>query len=1176
MTTTHPGEAGSPSVDPALDPVATVPCRHGTLSFFRHDAPIGPALELYGEWAEIEVALLTGIINPGAVVIDVGAHVGVHTVALAGRVGPTGKVLAIEPQATLFSLLQRNIKQNNLNQVVPCHIGIAETSGELCVPFVDYAARGNFGAIQLQSIADAADTAGGRTVSVRTIDDLDLERCNLIKIDAEGMTERVLTGAACTLARCRPYVYSECNSIEDAWSDSRRMAGAQYSTYFFRFSAFNPENFRGNSENLLFGDAHESGLLFVPIELTDHFQVIGADFSSLIKVSSLTELAELMLVTPRYRSPADEGDLDDAGAARIATLEAALEQSKATIAKLQRTLSSIQRNVITKSGLFDAEFYLETNPELRASGIDPLRHYVQCGAEERRNPNPYFDSGFYIENSPDSVDWGINPLAHYILYGAGWGRNPGPHFNTSFYVGTYPDVLASHLSPLAHFLTIGAAEGRCPNQFFNPLYNRLDDWTVERAIEACPPQEVTADKLAALATHRLESSGPAAEVLIDVIIPVYRGLAETLNCLLSVLKAPVATPHEVIVIDDAGPDPELKSELEALAATNLITLVRHPVNLGFVATVNHGMGLHPDRDVVLLNSDTEVYGNWLDRLRAAAWGQARIGSVSPLSNNATICSYPVFNRNNACPDDVGYEELDRLAASANPDGTVEIPTTVGFCMYIRRDCLDETGPFDVDAFPRGYGEENDFCMRASARGWTHLLAGNVFVRHYGSVSFGAEKSSLIENGYRTLRARFPKYESIIRDFLIKDTARPLRQRLDVTRIRHHAGKRSMLLITHRLGGGTERHVLELSARLEAEGVAAFVLRAQSQKPGFARLTHPGLGPIPNLTLDLDQDMDGAIATLEKIGISHIHVHHLIDFGLRPVTRITEIASRLGIPYDVTVHDYLPICPRVNLIDGSGRYCGEPPIESCELCIRTNSSPFGRVPLAHWRAGYAELLTRARRVFVPDSDVASRLGRYFPEIPFTVRAHFETRPAGRGGGAAPRSDSTLRVAVIGAIGPHKGSDILLGCARDAEARGLPLKFTIFGYSDKDDLLKLHSNITITGPYADPDIHEILRGSPCHVCLLPSVWPETYSYTLSIALDAGLFPVAFDLGALAERIRKSGRGELLPITWMTDPAKINDRLLELDIPPVPEFPDLHSDIAYPNFMSDYYGLPPGRPK
>ena len=139
--------------------------------------------------------------------------------------------------------------------------------------------------------------------------------------------------------------------------------------------------------------------------------------------------------------------------------------------------------------------------------------------------------------------------------------------------------------------------------------------------------------------------------IVDLIVPVYRGLAETRRCLDSVLAFPQQTAHEIVVIDDCSPEPEFSAWLRELAETGAITLLENPVNTGFVNAVNRGMVLHPDRDVVLLNSDTEVNGDWLDRLRRCAYSDPQVGTVTPFSNNATICSYPRFAKNNLLPED---------------------------------------------------------------------------------------------------------------------------------------------------------------------------------------------------------------------------------------------------------------------------------------------------------------------------------------------------------------------------------------------------------------------------------------------------------------------------------------------------------------------------------------------
>lgn len=264
--------------------------------------------------------------------------------------------------------------------------------------------------------------------------------------------------------------------------------------------------------------------------------------------------------------------------------------------------------------------------------------------------------------------------------------------------------------------------------------------------------------------------------VIDVIIPAYRGLPQTRRCLESVLGAGVRTPHRVVVVDDASPEPELSAWLREIAAAGRITLLAHERNAGFVASVNEGMRLHPDCDVVLLNSDTEVPRGWLDRLAACAAREPRAGTVTPFSNNATICSYPRFAERNDLPAGIGLARLDAAFARANAGGAVDIPTAVGFCMFIARRCLAEVGAFDEAAFGRGYGEEVDFCMRASRAGWRHLLAADTFVFHEGEVSFGGGAQEIRNRAQAIVDERYPEFQPAVRDFIGRDPPREFRER----------------------------------------------------------------------------------------------------------------------------------------------------------------------------------------------------------------------------------------------------------------------------------------------------------------------------------------------------------------------------------------------------------------
>ena len=377
-------------------------------------------------------------------------------------------------------------------------------------------------------------------------------------------------------------------------------------------------------------------------------------------------------------------------------------------------------------GLFDAIWYQARYRDVQTSGVDPLTHFVSWGAIEGRDPNRWFDGAWYQEHYPDVALSGMTPLMHYLRSGAAELRNPHPRFDAAWYADQHPEAANN---PLLHHLHVGAARGWLTEK---PIDIR-DYLPSTAAPFVCPP-----------------------DVAVDVIIPVYRGLAQTRRCMNSVLADPARPAGRVIVVDDRSPEPALSAWLDELAADGRIMLVRNRRNPGFVASVNRGMQAAGTHDVVLLNSDTEVPAGWLRRLAAQAYAAPRIASVSPFSNHATICGYP-RKAGGPIPFGKTLAQVDAACQAVNAGRRVELPTTVGFCMYIRRAALEEVGPFDEKAFGRGYGEENDFCMRAAAHGWSHVLACDTFVYHEGSVSFGAGGEKLAERGLDVMTRRYPQY-----------------------------------------------------------------------------------------------------------------------------------------------------------------------------------------------------------------------------------------------------------------------------------------------------------------------------------------------------------------------------------------------------------------------------------
>ncbi len=274
------------------------------------------------------------------------------------------------------------------------------------------------------------------------------------------------------------------------------------------------------------------------------------------------------------------------------------------------------------------------------------------------------------------------------------------------------------------------------------------------------------------------SRAPARPAAVDIIVPVYQGRKETLACIDSVLSSANASESRLILVNDCSPDQDLIDALRACERRGQLVLINRQINAGFIAAVQTVIHADPraSRDIVLLNADTLVHGDWLDRLQQAAYSDPAIATATPLSNNAELLSHPESHRAGTMPDPDTLAILDGMARSgrARPH---PIPTGIGFCMYIRRDALHAHGGFDEAFLVRGYAEENDFCIRASESGWKNVAVPNVFVAHRGEVSFGAEKRWLAAHNVRRLKARHPTHAAEYDRFLAQDSLSPVRRSL---------------------------------------------------------------------------------------------------------------------------------------------------------------------------------------------------------------------------------------------------------------------------------------------------------------------------------------------------------------------------------------------------------------
>jgi GT2 family glycosyltransferase/glycosyltransferase involved in cell wall biosynthesis len=633
---------------------------------------------------------------------------------------------------------------------------------------------------------------------------------------------------------------------------------------------------------------------------------------------------------------------------------------------------------------------------------------------------------------------------------------------------------------------------------------------------------------------------------LAVVMPVYRDATVTRAALESLFAA--APPAvKIIVVDDASPEPNLSDWLTGLAAAGQIVLHRHAANTGFAAAANTGLAAAAGHDVLLLNSDTLIPPGAIEALAAAVYAAPDIGTATPFSNDATILNVPNPTGGNKMPDLAGATSLQRLAAAANEGAIIDIPTAIGFCMLIRHDCLAATGAFRTEIFAQGYGEENDFSLRARQRGYRHVAAAGAYVAHRGGVSFRAAGRALNARNAAILNRLYPGYDDMIAGFIAADPLAPARFRLDAARFaagRNRQG--AVLLISHNHGGGVARVVAEGMRAIHDSGLRPLLLTpatardpASTPFPWDTELSDGEPGDYPNLTFKLPTQLPDLLTLLHGEKIQHAVMHHAL--GHHPAIR--SIAHAIGVPQDIVIHDYTSFCPRVTLLtapDKSAplRYCGEPNVAGCTACFQAlGDETFENLPPAALAARSAGEFAAARGVIAPSADTARRLTRHFPKLrPKITPWEDDSEPRAL---TPPPATGPRRIVVVGGIGPSKGYDILLECARDASRRRLNLEFFIAGTSADDEPLLETGHIFITGAYREGEATQLIQSLRPDLAFLPSIWPETWCFALGEAWRAGLYTIAFDLGAQAARIKATNRGAVLPLGLPV--ARINDALL-----------------------------------
>lgn len=638
---------------------------------------------------------------------------------------------------------------------------------------------------------------------------------------------------------------------------------------------------------------------------------------------------------------------------------------------------------------------------------------------------------------------------------------------------------------------------------------------------------------------------PAA---VHVIVPVYGAHDEFSRCLDALVAYTDLRHHGLLVVLD-GPGQERAAAHVRRVCRGDAMQVQVLVNerrLGFVGSVNRALTVST-RDGVLLNSDAEVTAGWLDKLQAAAYSDARIATVTPFCNDATLVSLPQPWSANLLPaghDLASFAALvERVSARSYP----RLPTGVGVCLYVKRRVLDCIGPLDP-VFGLGYGEENDFCLRALAAGFVHVLDDATFVWHVGSRSFGRARAARVRRAERLLARRHPRYRATLGAFLRADPLAPARLRvLDALRptapTRAASERAGVLHIVHGwpalAPGGTEAYAAGL-ARLQAQHrpVTVYARAADPSRADGERLelrdggvrvrlvvnNFTARNPWTRNALQNEALERECAALLDELRPALVHVHHLAGHS----AGLLDVVARRGLPLVYQLQDWWPLCARTNLVHRDGGLCPGPDLRRCAACVDlTRLPPAALTNLLLHRARRARFTHALRQpdVFVAGSRFIVESYRQFGLLRARDRVHVLPYGVERPEAArvrAPTPGAPLRFGFLGALMPHKGAHVAIEAFTEIDAGQANLDVWGDPHADPAYVSALQRSagpaVRLRGPLPEVEKPQVLAA--LDALIVPSIGLESYGLVAREALASGVPVLASRLGALNELIDAGG--------------------------------------------------------
>ena len=588
---------------------------------------------------------------------------------------------------------------------------------------------------------------------------------------------------------------------------------------------------------------------------------------------------------------------------------------------------------------------------------------------------------------------------------------------------------------------------------------------------------------------------------INIIIPVYDDFDSTKSCIESVISSKIfnKTNFSLLIINDNSPNIKINNYLKTIDES-FIEIIYNSKNLGFVGSVNKGLVQSNPADVIILNSDTTVNKDWVDRIYNHYKKDNSVGSITPLSNNATICSFPSSIIGGELPPNITFTQIDNILSKHKY--SFRIPTGVGSCMFISRKALDKVGLLDEKLFGQGYGEENDLSFRLTKKGFYNILITDVYIYHKGEASFGESSSLKKINATGIINKLYHNYDKIISSS-IKELSNQKFWFTLIVSFLENINTKVKIHISNNRGGGTFKYI-----KNNASDTKFFHILLC---PNTANSKYYNLKFIYNDSKYVSSiELCDIIKILNINNVNNILVHQVLDHD----RKIFDMLIEHNLNYDVFLHDYYLKCPQITMSNIDNHYCNDPEESQCNICLQ--QKPVAKInDISRWRAFTKNILCNAKNIYCPSFSTKEIYLKTFNDLNIQVVYHDHSHLL-KNEVFFQKLDK-ITICIIGSISKEKGSERFLDFVSYSKLNNLPFSFICIGILDQNPTKLNYPNLLVTGEYDNQSLPSTINSYNPHLFWFPALCPETFSFTLSEVLQTGIPIIASKIGSFPERLK-----------------------------------------------------------